>query len=67
MQRGNIYIEIEDFNNDEFNQSLRVDKAIYKDPGDDIISIEDYWHFCKCFALMMGFGPETVDNQFGQE
>lgn len=68
-KRKNVFkIILEDNTNlDFYNTSCIMEKSWYgANESGDIISIEDYYYFCRRFAAAAGWTEETINDWFGE-
>ena len=56
---------IDGTNINEYNQSCEMKKIWYGMHDDEIMSIEDYYEYCKEFAATLGFCEKTIEEWFG--
>ena len=64
-KKNYIIFELVDYTNlDEFNQSCEMKKFWYAREEDEIMSLEDYYYYCRAFALAMGYAEKTVEEWF---
>lgn len=63
---GSISLSIYDSRNDENNQSMDISKELYYDSGGDCITIEQFREFIIGCAHMFGWGPNTIEEYFGE-
>ena len=54
-------------NKNKYNESCEMIKTWYSTSDTiGIMSIEDFYHFCKQFAAAMGFTEKTIEEWFGE-
>ena len=50
---------------DEFNETCKMEKQFYGEREDgQVITIEDFFYYCRDFAAAMGFAEGTIDEWF---
>lgn len=65
-QIGVMRFCLDDMRLTEFNNSTDCSFKLFGDAEDgEVLSIEDYYCFCKQFAAAMGFAEKTIDTWFG--
>ena len=69
MKKGKNYIKfilVDNTNFNEYNESCEMKKTWYGLTNDaGIMSIEDYYYYCREFAAAMGYAEKTIDEWFG--
>lgn len=54
-------------NKNEYNESCEMVKTWYSNPEEaEIMSMEEYYVFCKQFAAAMGYPEKTIEEWFGE-
>ena len=53
-------------NKNEYNESCEMTKTWYSTPESEIMSMEEYYMFCKQFAAAMGYSEKTIEEWFGE-
>lgn len=66
MLNGSIRIVLTDERENEFNQSLDMEKELYYSEDDDTISVEAFRDFCITFIRAIGFHDSTIKEYFGE-
>ena len=64
-QLGTLRIWLDDYQENEWNESLDCEFALWGVEGDETLTMEKYHMCCRHFALAMGFSESTVDDWFG--
>lgn len=67
MAKGKNYIKFELVDNtnlNRYNQSCEMKKYWYMEEEDEILFLEDYYYYCREFALAMGYAEKTVEEWF---
>lgn len=64
IEIGTLHIWFDDYREDIFNESVSCDFSIWKMTNDDSMDMEDFYSYCRRFALAMGFCEDTVDEWF---
>ena len=50
---------------DTYNETVKLEKRFYGEREDgQIMTIEDFFYYCRDFAKGMGFAEKTVDEWF---
>ncbi len=68
MKKGNyIRFELVDNTNlNEYNGSCEMKKTWFGlKEGAGVITMEDYYYYCREFAAAMGFAEKTINEWFG--
>ena len=63
---GELQFWLSDYREDKFNESVNCTFDIWKDKEDEILSIGEYWYYCRRFAAAMGFSEIVIDEWFGE-
>ena len=54
----------------KWNESCEMTKSWYGNSAsgdsDEVISIEDFYYYCRNFAAALGFGERTINEWFGE-
>lgn len=67
MEKSFLKFELVDNKNkNEFNESTEMKKSFYGSDSGEVLSIEDYYTYCKEFAAAMGFCEKTINEWFGE-
>ena len=56
---------IDGTNMNEYNQTCEMKKVWYTTDDDEVLTIENYYEFCKEFAAALGFCEKTIEEWFG--
>jgi len=62
---GEMRFCLDDWREDELNESVDTTFALYGSENGEIMSIEHYHMFCRLFAATMGFSEKTIEEWFG--
>ncbi len=62
---GSIEFWLRDDRDIEYNESVDCTWQLYGEENDELLSIEEYYDLCKCFAAAMGFTESTINEWFG--
>lgn len=62
---GQMNFSLDDYRLMEYNESIDCSFSLYGDEDDEVMSIENYYLFCKRFASAMGFAEKTIEEWFG--
>ena len=62
---GSIEFWLRDDRDIEYNESVDCTWQLYGEEDSELLSIEKYYDFCKCFAAAMGFAESTINEWFG--
>lgn len=67
MRRGELTIELEEFENAEssWTENYRTVFSLIGDDYDDLLPIHLYWDYCRRFAAILGFSEKTIEEWFG--
>ena len=64
---GTLRFELDDDRDTEYNESADLTYKLYtEEDNDEILPIEEFVDYCRCFALALGFHPNTVEVAFGR-
>lgn len=69
MKGNYIRFELVDNTNlDEYNESCEMKKTWFGlKNGAGVITLEDYYCYCKEFAAAMGFTEQNIEEWFGED
>ena len=63
---GEMKFWLDDYRDYEYNESVECNFPLYGVADADLLSIGDYYQFCKQFAAAMGFRESTIEEWFGK-
>lgn len=70
MKNKKNYIKfmlVDNTNINHYNQSCELMKTWYGTNDNlEVMTIEDYYYYCREFAAAMGFAEKTIDEWFGE-
>jgi len=61
---GELRFCLDDYREQEYNESTDLTYGLYGTIDSEILRIDEFYYYCKCFALAMGFSPDTVNEWF---
>lgn len=68
MENKRSFIKFElcdNHNKDQYNESTTMIKAFYPTDDCEVLSLENYYLYCKQFAAAMGFSEVSIEKWFG--
>ena len=69
MENKKSFIKFElcdNHNIDKYNESITMIKELYPSEDCGILSLEDYYMYCKQFAAAMGYTEKSIEDWFGE-
>jgi hypothetical protein len=61
---GRMCFQFSDYNETIYNESVDCGFDLYGVKGGEIMPLEEYYSFCKRFALLMDFDEKRVNDLF---
>ena len=68
MENKKSFIKFElcdNHNIGKYNESTTMIKEFYPSEDYEILSLEDYYMYCKQFAAAMGYSEKNIEDWFG--
>ena len=65
-QLGTLRICLDDYQENEWNESLDCEFALWGTESDETLTMEKYHMYCRHFAAALGFAESTINEWFGE-